>query len=155
MRKKRAAVVSAAPTTSTPVTASTAAAGSGGAASTAAAAAGPAAALSSAGSSSVGSGGGGVVRQHKKARLSTGVRKVDALVSQWQSVAKKLARDEALEQRKAELATDPKAVEKRRLREAEKWAAAQRASAEAADNANFTPVQGDWRQTLAKLGSPH
>jgi hypothetical protein len=76
---------------------------------------------------------------------------MSALVSKWNAVKQKVAAEEEAERQREEEQWDPGALEKKRQREVEAWAAQQAAAGAAADNPNFVPLPTDWRAAL--LGS--
>uniref|UniRef100_A0A061QH10 Ww domain-containing isoform 1 n=1 Tax=Tetraselmis sp. GSL018 TaxID=582737 RepID=A0A061QH10_9CHLO len=74
----------------------------------------------------------------------------DKLLSKWQAVREAEREAEKIKEAAESELFDPEALERKRLREAEEWRLKQLATGEAAENANFQPLAGDWRQKVKR-----
>ncbi|GAX81343.1 hypothetical protein CEUSTIGMA_g8774.t1 [Chlamydomonas eustigma] len=94
----------------------------------------------------------GVKSSTAKNSKVVGGNKMAGLLNQWSSVRKDLEEEEEkLAQMEAE-SYDPEALERKRQREIEAWKAEQLRSGLAAENANFQPLQVDWRKRFGGGG---
>mmetsp|Transcript_7920 Transcript_7920/g.15031 ORF Transcript_7920/g.15031 Transcript_7920/m.15031 type:complete len:617 (+) Transcript_7920:538-2388(+) len=88
-------------------------------------------------------------RAEKRKRVAAGVSAVakkmpTGLLAKWQKV-----KQEAVQTQGSDSDEDPEArMRIKKLREIEEWKAEHVESGEAADNSNFAPIQGDWRERL-------
>jgi len=86
----------------------------------------------------------------KRSKGVMGSGKVSAMLNQWSSVKKSLQEEEEEQARREAEMQDPEAMERKRLQELDRWREQQASKGEEEENANFAPVMGDWRKTLAK-----